>query len=145
MTARLAAGLVVFRRYRNAFQYLLLQTSYGENHWTPPKGHLDEGEDNLEAAIRETLEESGLVENKDYTILDRNYNIAINYLVKNKPKEVKYWIAEVHDNLTEVTLSDEHIDFRWAELQEAISLVKYEQMIDVLRQTEDYLKSCRPD
>jgi hypothetical protein len=38
MATKLAAGLVVFRRISNSVQYLLLQTSYGEKHWTPPKG-----------------------------------------------------------------------------------------------------------
>ena len=41
-----AAGLVIFRRrdLTSDPQWLLLQTSYGEHHWTPPKGHLDPGE-----------------------------------------------------------------------------------------------------
>lgn len=39
-----ACGLVVFRLLANCvppldnIEYLLLQTSYGEHHWTPPKG-----------------------------------------------------------------------------------------------------------
>lgn len=38
MTVKLAAGLVVYRRVKGTIEYLLLQTSYGENHWSPPKG-----------------------------------------------------------------------------------------------------------
>jgi hypothetical protein len=34
-----AAGFIIFRRVgQNPIEYLLLQTSYGEHHWTPPKG-----------------------------------------------------------------------------------------------------------
>jgi len=36
--ALVAAGFLVFRRIKGNIEYLLLQTSYGENHWTPPKG-----------------------------------------------------------------------------------------------------------
>jgi bis(5'-nucleosidyl)-tetraphosphatase len=36
--ARLAAGMIVFRRIANTIEYLMMQTSYGEHHWTPPKG-----------------------------------------------------------------------------------------------------------
>ncbi len=37
MTA--AAGFIIFRQTGQApIEYLLLQTSYGEHHWTPPKG-----------------------------------------------------------------------------------------------------------
>ena len=37
-----AAGFVLFRRVP-AIEYLLMQTSYGKNHWSPPKGHVDPG------------------------------------------------------------------------------------------------------
>ena len=34
-----AAGFIIFRRVaQTPIEYLLLQTSYGEHHWTPPKG-----------------------------------------------------------------------------------------------------------
>jgi len=34
-----AAGFIIFRRFeQKPIEYLLLQTSYGEHHWTPPKG-----------------------------------------------------------------------------------------------------------
>lgn len=39
-----ACGLIVFRLLANCvpakdnIEYLLLQTSYGKHHWTPPKG-----------------------------------------------------------------------------------------------------------
>lgn len=38
MSPTRAAGLVIFRNVNQAVQFLLLQTSYGEHHWTPPKG-----------------------------------------------------------------------------------------------------------
>ena len=37
MTKR-ACGFVIFRRIRGMIEYLLMQVSYGEHHWTPPKG-----------------------------------------------------------------------------------------------------------
>jgi len=38
MSKTLAAGLIIYRRLAGAIEYLLLQTSYGDHHWTPPKG-----------------------------------------------------------------------------------------------------------
>ena len=39
MSKRIAAGFIIFRRAEpNPIEYLLLQTSYGQRHWTPPKG-----------------------------------------------------------------------------------------------------------
>jgi len=41
MSKRIAAGFIIFRRVeRNPIEYLLLQTSYGSHHWTPPKGEI---------------------------------------------------------------------------------------------------------
>jgi bis(5'-nucleosidyl)-tetraphosphatase len=44
MTSELvrAAGFVLFRRLPSV-EFLLMQTSYGQHHWTPPKGHVDPG------------------------------------------------------------------------------------------------------
>lgn len=42
MSSLRAAGLVIFRNYNQIIQFLLLQTSYGEHHWTPPKGKMNE-------------------------------------------------------------------------------------------------------
>ena len=35
-----AAGFILFRKAppNNVIEYLLMQTSYGKHHWTPPKG-----------------------------------------------------------------------------------------------------------
>jgi len=38
MTAVRAAGLIVFRIVAKEIEYLVMQTSYGHHHWTPPKG-----------------------------------------------------------------------------------------------------------
>lgn len=35
---KVATGFVIFRMAALEIEYLLLQTSYGIHHWTPPKG-----------------------------------------------------------------------------------------------------------
>ncbi|KAK6748850.1 hypothetical protein RB195_001460 [Necator americanus] len=45
-------------------EFLLLQASYPPYHWTPPKGHVDPGEDEWVAALRETKEEAGLLQDQ---------------------------------------------------------------------------------
>lgn len=54
-----AAGFVIFRRIRDEVEYLLLKASYGNFHWSSPKGHVDPGEDDYTTAVRETREEAG--------------------------------------------------------------------------------------
>ena len=41
---------------------LVLVVNQNNNSWSLPKGHIDEGEDKLQAAIREIYEESGINE-----------------------------------------------------------------------------------
>ena len=53
---RLSCGVVILNRERE----LLLCHVTGQNHWDLPKGGIDPGETPLEAALRETREESGL-------------------------------------------------------------------------------------
>jgi len=69
MTTR-ASGLLIYRKsVAQQFEFLLLKCSRA-GHWTPPKGHVDAGENERQTAIRETREESGLLENQ-YKIDDR--------------------------------------------------------------------------
>lgn len=77
-----AAGYVIYRKISNTIEFLLLQASYPDYHWSPPKGslsghklsvsdytiiflcistgHVDPGENEPETALREVEEESGL-------------------------------------------------------------------------------------
>src|SRR5262249_3819711 len=54
------AGGVVFRRRRNGIEYLLVEAKSKPNEWVLPKGHIEEGEDHRETAVREVYEESGV-------------------------------------------------------------------------------------
>src|SRR5689334_24796212 len=56
---KFAAGCVVYRHdAAGALLLLLIHDKYGR--WTLPKGHLEDGEDEQAAALREVLEETGL-------------------------------------------------------------------------------------
>lgn len=137
-----AAGLVIFRRITSNIQYLLLQTSYGNHHWTPPKGLVDEGETNeMQTALRETQEESGLEKN-DLKIYEEVKKV-LQYNVRGKPKTVVYWLAELINSNAAVRLSEEHQDFKWLELEEACTLGSFKEMQELLRFCDDFIKkSC---
>ncbi|EZA58429.1 hypothetical protein DMN91_007811 [Ooceraea biroi] len=132
-----ACGLVIFRRFQDTVQYLLMQTSYGEHHWTPPKGHVDPGESDMETALRETREEAGF-RSSDLEIYE-DAKHELNYAVNGVPKIVIYWLAELLNPDKSVKLSDEHQDFRWLPLREACDLAKYADMQNTLREFDRYI------
>ncbi|PNF31367.1 Bis(5'-nucleosyl)-tetraphosphatase [asymmetrical] [Cryptotermes secundus] len=132
-----ASGFVIFRKVCNQIEYLLLQTSYGSHHWTPPKGHVDPGESDLETALRETEEETGLTKT-DLCIL-ADFNKTIQYVVRGKPKTAVYLLAELIKHNTPVKLSEEHQRFKWALLDEACELVEHQSLQEVLKVCSAFL------
>ncbi|CAG9858668.1 unnamed protein product [Phyllotreta striolata] len=140
MVNKVAAGFVIFRRFTPTIEYLLLQASYGIHHWTPPKGHVDPGETELmTTALRETEEESGLLKSdlKIYMECKRETT----YMVKGKPKDVHYFLAELINSKAEVKLSDEHQDYKWLPLNEACTLASFKEMQDTLKEFDNYIKA----
>lgn len=103
-------------------------------------GHVDPGECEFETALRETEEEAGLGQSH-LEVVD-NFQKTLRYPVKGNPKRVVYWLAKLKNPVTDVTLSDEHIDYKWLKLQEANKLLEqYKDMQSVLNDTEDFLRN----
>ncbi|XP_022826592.1 bis(5'-nucleosyl)-tetraphosphatase [asymmetrical] [Spodoptera litura] len=138
MSPKRAAGLVIFRSVNQAIEFLMLQTSYGEHHWTPPKGHVDPGESDWVTALRETKEEAGLSE-EDLEVF-KDVTKVLNYNVNNKPKVVVYWLAKLKNPETKVQLSDEHQDLKWLSLREAQEIAGYEDMKALLLEFNEKAK-----
>ena len=99
MAAKRAAGLVIYRLKDGAgvssAEWLLLQTSYGEHHWTPPKGHVDPGEDDMTAALRETHEEAGL-DKTQFKVFD-DIKEELRYEAFGAPKIVTYLLGRLNN------------------------------------------------
>ncbi|EFB22136.1 hypothetical protein PANDA_020041, partial [Ailuropoda melanoleuca] len=140
-----ACGLIIFRRRliptvdKPAIEFLLLQASDGIHHWTPPKGHVDPGENDLETALRETQEEAGITAGQ-LTIIE-GFRRELNYVARGKPKTVIYWLAEVKDYNVEIRLSQEHQAYRWLGLDEACQLAKFKEMKAALQEGHQFLCS----
>ncbi|CAD5211425.1 unnamed protein product [Bursaphelenchus xylophilus] len=133
-----AAGLLVYRVVgEKKFEYLLLQASYEPHHWTPPKGHVDPGEDEWQAALRETQEEAHIEQSQ--LEIDKNFKYEMFYEANGKPKSVHYWLAKLKNN-DAVKLSHEHQNWKWAEVADAITTTKFPEMEKMLRKAEEYLQ-----
>ncbi len=96
---------------------------------------MDPGEGDMETALRETSEEAGLT--ADQLQILEEFRTELHYTVKNKPKTVVYWLARLLNPEIPVKLSNEHQDFRWAELDEACQLADYPDQQQALRQCHE--------
>ena len=118
-------------------QFLLMQATYGNFHWSPPKGHVKPGETDYEAAIRETKEEAGLSDSvlavmNDFKI-ELRYNVTNHRDGKKRDKISTYWLAELLKPAeNSVVMSEEHQDFKWLTLQEAKDLSGFKDFNEAL-------------
>ena len=104
-TSEFACGFILRRGDRT----LLLH--HAEGHWAPPKGRVEPGETEIEAAHRELAEETGLT---GVRIID-GFRHEISYLKARDgteiPKRVLFFLAESPSG--DVQLSDEHTASAW--------------------------------
>jgi len=106
-----AAGILVTRG--NPIESFLLLRHH--NRWDLPKGHCDEGETELQCALRELREETGIAQ-ADIE-LDRDFRFTIEYDVDSKRfgerchKTVVYFLARL---VRDVTIAPtEHAGYQW--------------------------------
>lgn len=109
---QLSAGLVIIQG-----RAILLAHPKGSDWWgtySIPKGHVEEGEDLLEAAIRETREEVGVTIHPD-DIVDREPEF-IDYKDKNGLlyKRVYYFIARPPDPIPRESILPDREEVDWA-------------------------------
>lgn len=55
------AGGVAYRLMQGAAHYLLISPKNNDGEWVLPKGHIEVGESDVQAALREVKEEAGVV------------------------------------------------------------------------------------
>lgn len=85
-----AAGLVPVRQQDGVLQVALVHRAKYDD-WSWPKGKLDHGEDFASAAVRETLEETGLRMRLGRPLPDVRYRLG----GSGQPKLVRYWVGQV--------------------------------------------------
>ncbi len=136
-----SAGIIVFKPEfsddNKKFVYLLLH--YASGHWDFPKGKLEPGETDLQAAIRELKEETGL----EATVIEDFYQ-PINYMFKDKDgqlisKEVTFFIGIAKSD--QVILSNEHIGYEWLAYGQAIKRLTFNNARQLLQLIDQHLEA----
>ena len=124
----------------NSSKVLLLRhssiSSRGGGHWDFPKGHIDDGETEIQTALRELGEETGIEQVK---VVD-GFRDTITYTFSGGQeqigKEVVFFLATTKES--KVTLSHEHIDYSWLDFDSAFSRLTYDNACQVLRNAIEF-------
>ncbi len=132
-----SAGFVIFRRSAADWEYLLLD--YGR-HWDFTKGHVEKGEDDLTAAVRELQEETSLANPTPMA----GFHQEINYYFRDRKhqlvhKTVVFFLAEVGQGT--IRLSDEHVGFAYLPFEPAMKRLTYASSREILRLAHAHLQS----
>lgn len=132
-----ACGFVIARRADDGWAYLLLTS----RKWSEPgfpKGHVDEGETELETARRETEEEAGLTDLEALPGFRREISYPVVRKGRSYEKTSVYFLAKVQT--PEMRLSSEHTEAGWYDFGEAHARLGFEDARAVLREAALYLK-----
>ena len=134
MAKLLSAGVVPYRRTSQGCRLLVLRCY---KNWDFPKGRIEAGEEPIDAARRETTEETGL------TGLEFPYGeIYRDTLPYAGGKIARYYLAEtadgdVHLPIQEALGRPEHHEWRWVSFDEAEDLLppRLSLVLDWARET----------
>ena len=130
-----SAGAVIFLK-TNELMFLIL--NYPSGHWDFVKGNIEKGETHQETIIREAKEETGI---QDLKIIN-GFNKEVQYSYYRKQtkinKKVFYYLAET--NTKKITISIEHIGYKWLSFNDMIKTLTYESSLNVLKEAKNRLK-----
>jgi bis(5'-nucleosidyl)-tetraphosphatase len=141
-----AAGVVLVRNGDAPRRYLLMRSALTRRPiWEFPKGGVERGETESEAALRELREESGIEEGRvalldgfreeERYVFTQGQGDARTLIVKR----VVYFLARTDED--RVVLSREAEEYRWATFEEAMRLIRFPGKRHVLEAAEALLAS----
>jgi 8-oxo-dGTP pyrophosphatase MutT (NUDIX family) len=120
-----AAGGLVHRRYENGDEEVLLVHRPAYDDWSFPKGKLEAGEREVDAATREVEEETGLRCRVERELRTTSYRDG-----RGRPKTVRYWLMTPIGGL--LAAANEVDDARFVPLAEARRLLTYDRDVELL-------------
>jgi 8-oxo-dGTP pyrophosphatase MutT (NUDIX family) len=130
-----SAGGVIYRENEGEMWVVLIATKGGKT-WGLPKGLIENGEEPLEAALREVAEEASLrgLPMADLGHIEYWYRDSESKVLHHK--FVQYYLLEwvggdVADHGSEVD------EARWFRIDEALEIVSYENEREVLRSARE--------
>ena len=129
-----SCGALVYRIKNGELELLLLKHRFG-GHWSFPKGHVEEGETEVETALREVHEETGL------TIqLEDGFRQSVEYYPRpNIRKQVVYFLGYADDDRTR-RQEEEISEIRWVPQKSAHREVTFRNDKNLINHAKKFLR-----
>lgn len=128
-----SCGALVYRKYHGNTEILLIK-HINSGHWSFPKGHVEGDETEVETAMREIKEETGID-----VIIDQSFREIVSYSPRRDThKEVVYFIAKAK-NTDYIPQEDEIADIRWVEIGRAGSVLAYENDKSIVNKAKNFI------
>ena len=134
-----SAGIILFRERKSRREYLLLKSTYKSAFWGFAKGWIEAGENELQTALREVGEETGLFEIEIISGFQEKTHFWKTIEGKKVYKEVTWFLGKVKDKING-KVSSEHEELVWLPYPEALQTVTYKQEKELLMKAEALLR-----
>jgi len=133
-----SCGFVAYKQIGNENYYLIIKSLNGDVGF--PKGHMESGESELETAIRELKEETGI----DVNVV-QGFRRQIEYELRRIPDTVKqsvYFLGEcISDNI--ICQEAEVTEAGFVSYEDALKLLTFEETKNILEDAEKFLDKTK--
>jgi len=129
-----SAGAIVYTIINNEIYYLLIQDFH--NNWGFPKGHLENKETLVQAAIREIKEEVGI-----NITLDPSFMDECNYKMNNGIDKRSVYFLGYYENQEVIKQVEEVQSTKLLNYEDTLKQLTFNNMKQVLIKANTYLKN----
>ena len=137
MIEEVSAGAVIYHDDQNVGTRKYLVLHYPAGHWDFPKGAVEKGETEQQAAIREIFQETGLRVNA----FDPTFRKEIEYNYRRQNglahKRVIFFLA--NSDTSTVRISFEHSGYEWLTFEQTVRRLTFDNARSVLREANSRL------
>ncbi len=131
-----SCGFVAYKQIENEIFYLIIKAHNGDVGF--PKGHTEQGESEIETAIRELKEETGV----EVEIIS-DFRRQIEYRLPraaNSVKQVVYFLGKCSsENI--VPQEAEVAEAKFVSYEDALKILTFEATKNILRDAEQFIRS----